>query len=318
MKSLRVAAAALALSLVSAANAAAQEPTAGPAPPAAVKPPQDEPKKLEWRYARFSTAEYVATGVLAVGFAASGLLLKDGDPRWRGGILIDGSMIALGRSETSEARRRAARASDYLMGSLMLWPFLDGATAWAAHGSADAAWQMSMINAQSFALNGLLTMLIKRTVRRERPWVTAQCNTPEAQQDPSCRDSASFLSGHASTAFTGAGLVCAHHTNLPLYGGGAGDALACGTALVAAATTGALRVVADVHYASDVFAGAALGLASGYLLPRILHYGGLSRSAAEHAKGKPAVAQAKPRVAWSAMPIAAPGGAMLVVDGVVF
>jgi hypothetical protein len=30
----------------------------------------------------------------------------------------------------------------------------------------------------------------------------------------------SFISGHTLMAFTGAGLICAHHSHLPLYGGG--------------------------------------------------------------------------------------------------
>lgn len=286
--------------------------------PASLTPSRDRPRRLEWNRARFSTGHYVATGVLLGGFVGANLLLEDRAPRWRGGILVDQHVMQLGRADSAEGRMRASRASDYLMGGLLLWPYVDGAVAWAAHGSADAAWQMSMINTQAFALTALVSMAIKRTVRRERPFVTNECTTPESQSDPRCRDSGSFLSGHAAFAFTGAGLVCAHHENLPLYGGGVADTLACGTALAAAAATSALRVVADAHYTSDVFAGAALGLASGYLLPKILHYGGLWRTTRASDAREDRAARAKSGIVWSAMPMATPGGAMLSFSGVFF
>jgi hypothetical protein len=83
----------------------------------------------------------------------------------------------------------------------------------------------------------------------------------------------SLLSGNTSAAFVGAGVTCAHHTNLPLYGGGAPDIAACAIALTAAGTVGILRVMSDDHYATDVMLGAALGLFGGYGLPMLLHYG---------------------------------------------
>ncbi|HEV8549343.1 MAG TPA: phosphatase PAP2 family protein, partial [Polyangiaceae bacterium] len=83
----------------------------------------------------------------------------------------------------------------------------------------------------------------------------------------------SFMSGHTTIAFTGAGLICAHHQHLPLYGGGAPDLLACIAALGAATTAGAMRVAADKHYATDVLLGMGVGLFAGYGLPNLLHYG---------------------------------------------
>ena len=70
-------------------------------------------------------------------------------------------------------------------------------------------------------------------------------------------------------AFTGAGLTCVHHQHLEIYGG-LGDPLACAGALAAAPWVGVSRVTTKNHYFSDVVAGAALGIGSGYLLP---HYG---------------------------------------------
>src|SRR5262249_22472634 len=74
-------------------------------------------------------------------------------------------------------------------------------------------------------------------------------------------------------SFTSAGLTCAHHTHLPLYGGGAVDIIACAVVLTAAAAEPVLRIAADHHYATDVTVGAVLGFASGYALPMALHYG---------------------------------------------
>lgn len=102
---------------------------------------------------------------------------------------------------------------------------------------------------------------------------------------------------------------------MPLYGNKYADVGACVTALAAATVTGSLRVVADVHYASDVFAGATLGLLSGWLMPKIVHYGGFSSSTSDTSA---AIKKKKPLVAWSAMPIATPGGAMVVVNGPTF
>jgi len=83
----------------------------------------------------------------------------------------------------------------------------------------------------------------------------------------------SFFSGHSSVAFTSAGLTCAHHQRLPLYGGGAADAAACGAMIAVALSTASFRVLADEHYMSDILVGSAVGFAAGYGLPTLLHYG---------------------------------------------
>lgn len=272
--------------------------------------PPDQPKKLEWNHPRFSTVEYVATGSLLAGLGAATALMKDEAPKWKGGVLMDDSMKSFGRAGTVEGRRSAARASDYLLYGLMVWPYLDAGVA-LARNNPDVAWQMSLINTEAQALTGLLTFLVKRTVLRERPYVAESC---AGSSDPKCGSSASFLSGHSSHAFTGAGLVCAHHSALPLYGSKIADISACATALAAATVTASLRVIADVHYTSDVFAGATLGLLSGWLMPKLIHYGGFSGST-ETAKVKKTPGSL---VGWSAMPIATPGGAMLMVNGVTF
>jgi hypothetical protein len=43
--------------------------------------------------------------------------------------------------------------------------------------------------------------------------------------------------------------------------------MVCGTALTLASVTGVLRIMSDRHWFTDVLASAAIGLASGWLIP---------------------------------------------------
>jgi membrane-associated phospholipid phosphatase len=82
------------------------------------------------------------------------------------------------------------------------------------------------------------------------------------------------MSGHSTASFTLAGLTCIHHAYLPLYGGGAPDALACAGSMAAATTVAMMRVVSDQHYLSDVIIGSAFGALAGVGMPWLLHYRG--------------------------------------------
>jgi membrane-associated phospholipid phosphatase len=262
--------------------------------------------RVEWKdRPRFSTLEYAATGVLAAGTIGGSLLgSRDSSPNWRGGVLVDDRVVGFARADEKEGRARVAAVSDYFLYGMIAFPYLDAAFVATARSSPDAAMQMALINTEAFMLTGLTTTLIKMAVKRERPYVQ-RC-------DPSietCVGNDSFLSGHTSMTFTSAGLTCAHHQALSIYGSGVADGGVCVAALGMATATGVMRIVADKHFASDVFAGAALGLASGYLMPRLLHYGGLSSSSTDVAKAP------KKRVVWSAMPVPTKSGAMLSVSG---
>ncbi len=82
----------------------------------------------------------------------------------------------------------------------------------------------------------------------------------------------SFFSGHAALAFASAGLVCSHHANLELYGGGSADAAACALSVLGASGASGMRLVADMEHASDVAIGALWGSLAGFGLPYLLHY----------------------------------------------
>lgn len=239
--------------------------------------PREAAEGCTWdeRWGRFSVAQSVATASLAAGILTVHLALPPPEEaNWSRPVLMDEGVRLGLRSRTEGGRETMAEASDWLVRGLIAWPLIDAGVAWTAHRAPEVAAQMMALNAQSYALTFLVTELTKRLVGRERPYAQAgACDGDETSDDCTSRDRyKSFLSGHTSMSFTGAGLVCAHHENLPLYGGGPADSLACATALGAAAAVGVFRVAADRHYASDVLLGAALGLLSGYGLPNWLHY----------------------------------------------
>ena len=104
----------------------------------------------------------------------------------------------------------------------------------------------------------------------------------------------SFFSGHTSQAFASAAVVCSFHANMPLLGNGPENHIPCVTAMVGAAATGFLRIAGDMHYLSDVLTGMGVGLATGFLLPWLLHFGPHNQSSDEDDGGDD--------VAWTFMP----------------
>jgi membrane-associated phospholipid phosphatase len=201
--------------------------------------------------------------------------------RWRGGILFDSVVRRASIGGTRRSRDRWAVASDVLalvpqgmmvIDSLFVPLFSDD---W----NADVAWQLSVIAAQSEALTGLLSRGGHFGIARERP-DAVPCRR-DASYGAGCfrGTTAGFPGGHAAGAMVGAGVVCVHHQHLPLYGGGFGDAAACGMGVGLGLASGYARMAAGRHYLTDTLAGIALGGGAGYLLPLWLHYrGGASQA----------------------------------------
>jgi membrane-associated phospholipid phosphatase len=244
---------------------------------AAAAPTAEETARAscEWnpQWSRFTIGESIATGSMGLGLLLATLALEPPDgATWQGAILLDGPTRGSLRASSASARDTMADVSDVLLYALMAMPVIDAGVAWGVHGSPEVALEMMAMTAQSFALTSLVTQLTKRLVGRERPYGELCDPEDPAEQCAGGSRYESFLSGHTSLAFTSAGLVCAHHESLPLFGGGPADAAACVLAVGAATTVGAMRIGADRHYLSDVMMGAALGLLSGYALPNWLHY----------------------------------------------
>lgn len=232
--------------------------------------------QLVWNEAwpRFRPIEYGVTAVAGAG-ALTLLFIADApqDSRWRGGVLFDdGARDAL--RVRSPAGRDAVRDASHVTAATAVLhvALIDSLLVPVARGSGDVAQQLSLMNAESFAIGSLVTTGTLHLIRRERP-PTDDCRR-DPSSDPLCGfgTNASFPSGHSSTAFTAAGLACAHHAALPLYGGGVPDALACGFSLTLAASTAFFRVLGDRHYVTDVLAGGSIGFLAGWGLPALLHY----------------------------------------------
>jgi len=230
---------------------------------------------LAWNEAwpTFRPAEYVVTA--AAGTAALlaffALPLRE-EPRWTGGILFDDAARDALRVRSPAARDRVRTLSDVLAVSTVAWVGVDSLLVPLAKRSGSVASQLTLMDAEAFAMSTLVTMTMYKTIGRARPSY-ADC-VKDPAFDPLCDSgsTASFPSGHTSAAFTAAGLSCAHHLHLPLYGGGFADELACGGAIALASATAALRVMGDRHYVSDVFVGAAIGFGTGFAVPTLLHY----------------------------------------------
>lgn len=235
--------------------------------------------RLRWSpgWARVHPASYVVVGAFA-GFSLMFDHLYEGGPeaQLRGPTVIDEPVRDALMASSDEGRELASLVSDVLLGTLILWPLFDALViAGIADTNSDVAFQLTSMAAESFAVELLINTLLKQLVARERPH-GFRCTLEDRLEHPElCGPGArlrSFYSGHSSFAFSGAGQVCVNHAHLPLYGSDVADALACGAAVLFAATAAVLRVVADRHYLTDVLVGAVVGLSTGFLLPYLLHY----------------------------------------------
>jgi membrane-associated phospholipid phosphatase len=225
---------------------------------------------------RFRTAEAVVTGAMLLPIAGALFLYPEPDDNMRGGLLFDDAVRDALVLDSRSARARAASLGDVPYFGMLAFPLLvDTALVTAGiHGAGDVALQMLAMNLESYAVAGAIALSFQK-LGRVRP-AEKGCEA-DPRYSPKCDSpvdlNQSFLSGHTAIAFTGAGLTCAHHRHLPLYGGGWPDVAICVATLAAASATPLLRVMSDDHYASDVLLGIGLGLASGWGLPEWLHYG---------------------------------------------
>jgi len=166
----------------------------------------------------------------------------------------------------------ATRSNTLLKVSLVLPVALGLATAapgnhWRAAGDRAALW------AESAGVTQGLTTLLKNSVSRPRPFTyqdEAQRPDDSIYDVEDDRAFRSMPSGHASTAWCGAALLWMDPwLEAPDATWKRRAAVSFAGATIAMAT-GALRVEAGQHFPTDVAAGAAIGAASGTLVP-LLH-----------------------------------------------
>lgn len=196
------------------------------------------------------------------------------EPSWTDVPGIDRDARRAFVASSPGGRTSAALWSEVLWLGPMIWAGADSLVVPLATDrlNGDVAWQLTVMSGEAFALTGIYSRGGQIGFARERP-DSRPCRRDEDYSGP-CGGgrTASFPSGHAAGAMVGAGLVCAHHLELPLYGHPAGDVGACVVATSFATTGSLLRLVADRHYLTDVLAGGGFGFAAGLGLPMLLHY----------------------------------------------
>ncbi len=107
----------------------------------------------------------------------------------------------------------------------------------------------------AFLLELPLYLLLKRTIRRDRPFVVLEAHQAFIQP----ADRFSFPSGHASAAFVFVTVLACFYPSLLIVG------------YLFAVLIGAARIMLGVHYPADILAGAILGTSCAAL---VLNLGG--------------------------------------------
>ncbi|HEY5959479.1 MAG TPA: phosphatase PAP2 family protein [Polyangiaceae bacterium] len=224
-----------------------------------------------WR--RTSSFDLALTGFAAAAAFTLELIPAEESATWQGPILFDSAIRNALVARTSRGRNNA-----YVMSDLALWTSVSYVVLDATVGSmlvkrdVYTGYEMLMMDAEAFAITALLNTVTKRLTARERPDTDECQKSPDYDGHCSGREkNMSFYSGHAAGSATSAGLICAHHQRLALYGG-AWDGAACGASIVLTSLTGALRVVSDRHWATDVLVGHLVGFTTGYFVPQLFHY----------------------------------------------
>ncbi len=239
-------------------------------------------RRLVWRYPRFRLTEYVAAGAVSVGNISLEVAYQARPrDRFTKPVLNDSVVRSWLRASTPEGRDRADDISDYMWYGSTYYVLLDGLVTPLASDrlNTDVAFQLTLLNWQAIGLSGLLARMAHVSVGRTRPSLQG-CSTAPDTTNPCEFRGASFVAGHAMMSAANAGLACANHGALPLYGGGVADRLVCPVMVTNALTVGVLRIVADKHWLSDTVPGLAVGGAVGFGLPWLLHYRYAQRIAA--------------------------------------
>jgi hypothetical protein len=263
----------------SAFAAAPGDPEAQPAPGATLEQPSESPQRMQWDYPRFRIWQYALTAATA-GYFTYSVLSEPRDIGWSWRKPLPGDKATRNAlvADGQEGRRKAKNRSDRLWHITEFYPVVDSLVTTLAfdHFNTDVAWQMTMINVQGLAVMGAVNRLTHDHLRRDRPALRG-CEQEGPEYSHYCQSESavprqSFLSGHSASVFFGASATCAHHFAFPMYGHPVADVGICVLGLAAATTTGALRIVTDAHWMSDVVAGSLAGIGAGWGMAYGLHY----------------------------------------------
>ena len=243
---------------------------------------QDGPG-LEWEgRPRFGWTEGAVTGMSVAGALVLFGLGSPEQSRWHVLNDFDVAVRDAWIAPTTEEQELYATISDAFFGVLLGLPVVDALLfAGLARGSSDVALQTVLLDVEVLTIGFFLTMLTTRQVARERPMVQ-DCRS-EGRPIEECGDgtgrNVSFLSGHAVMDYAAAGLICTSHLEHPLLGELWADVAVCGAVLGLATAGSVMRLPADRHWATDVIAGAGVGLLLGIAFPYLTHHADFLRDA---------------------------------------
>src|SRR6478735_3767729 len=204
-------------------------------------PPLLTPEKSSlWRqeWPQFRVSEGVAT--IAAGVATAALVIAGPieQPRWQGPILFDNGVRNSLRADSADTRHTYRTIGDWTYRLSPLLPLVDVVFVSAiGHSDSKLALNLGGMFAEAYSYSGLLSFISTELSARKRPY-------SECHEGGDC-DTQSFYSGHSAIAATGAGLMCANHTRIALYGNPVLDIGSCVLLSVNALVTATSRVVAD-------------------------------------------------------------------------
>jgi membrane-associated phospholipid phosphatase len=251
--------------------------TGGPASPSSSTARAEDPSpQLQWKWREFGLGDWIVSGTGLATLIIAGAIGPNEQAPNRGAVLLDDEVRSSLRARSRRGQHAAQDASDVFLAINSAYPLLVDAmaVAWIYRDSPEVAKQMALINVEVYAVTSALTTLAKISASRQRPYVP-RCGETIATDTADCETSSrfqSFFSGHTSQSFSAAAVTCMHHAYLPLHGDGPANAVPCATGLSFAALAGLGRIIGDVHYWSDVMAGALVGTGVGLFIPW-LHYG---------------------------------------------
>ncbi len=233
---------------------------------------QAAPQQLRWD----PRVDLPVSGALAAGWLLSEFAFKQqlapAACRWCETNTFDNSVRSAfnpGFTPSASGLRPAATASDVLgFGAAPLVALgLPALLAWRDGTFVQTFPVDAVLILEAMLVAQGLNQVVKFSVGRGRPYTVGAWPELLAESHSQADNNLSFYSGHTTFAFS---LVSAAATIAELRGYRLAW-LVWVVGLPVATATAVLRVAADKHWASDVALGAALGVASGMLLPRLLH-----------------------------------------------
>ena len=133
---------------------------------------------------RFSTAEYLAVGVLVAMLMAFSEIHPRMRARWDQPIWLDDAIRARVRAATSGQRRRSGRVSDFLLWTSTIAPF---ACCLVLHryGNADVATQMALISTFALLAASAANRIATTLAGRPRPYTRVLDGEGQIKRHPS-------------------------------------------------------------------------------------------------------------------------------------